>query len=66
MAETKTIPDDFDADTKLRMWTATVALQGRGPNQSFEGALKNAAQLYDYLRGGGAPIESTLKVVKTL
>jgi hypothetical protein len=57
---------DFDADTKLRMWTATVALQGKGPNQSFEGALKNASTLYDYLKGGGIPAETTLKVVKTL
>jgi hypothetical protein len=65
MSEPK-VDNDFDADTKLRMWTATVALQGKGPNQSFEGALKNASVLYDYLKGQGVPAEPTLKVVKTI
>lgn len=50
-------PQEFDADTRLRMWTITVAMQSRSPNQSFDGAVRNAATLFEYLKSGGFPVE---------
>jgi hypothetical protein len=65
-APTKIPSDGLDRPTNLRMWSTTIALQARSPNQSFEGAMKNAETIFKFISGEGLPVESSLKVVKSL
>lgn len=63
---TKIPSNDLDRPTNLRMWSTTIALQARSPNQSFEGAMKNAEMIFKFINGEGLPTESSLKVVKSI